>query len=170
MNCGRKRVWMDPNETMDISNANSRQSIRRLISNGLILKKAITVRSRYRIRERLAAKQRGRHRGYGKRKGTANARLPQKKVWIKRLRVLRSLLKYYREEKKIDCHFYRELYLKSKGNVFKNKRVLIDFIHKKKLEDQRLKTLKDQLEAKKANSKALKVGEVSSSLKSKVSV
>jgi large subunit ribosomal protein L19e len=35
---------------------------------------------------------------------------------------------------KIDKYLYRELYLKSKGNVFKNKRVLTDYIHNAKIE------------------------------------
>merc|ERR1712169_75973 len=127
--CGKRKIWLDPNETSEISNANSRQTIRKLVADGLIIQKPVTMHSRSRARELTAARRIGRHRGFGKRKGTADARMPSQVVWMRRLRVLRRLL-------------------------VKHKRALVEHIHRAKAEKARERILKEEMDGKRAKVKA----------------
>lgn len=57
LKCGKGKIWLDPNEVNEISNANSRQNIRRLVKDGLIIRKPGKVHSRFRARVRLEARR-----------------------------------------------------------------------------------------------------------------
>merc|ERR1712054_515150 len=112
--------------------------------------------SRSRVTKNLEAKRKGRHMGIGKRRGTREARMPTKVLWMRRLRVLRRLLRKYRQQKKIDKHLYHFFYVKSKGNQYKNKRVLVEAIHKKKAEHLKAKAVEEQSQARKEKAKLQK--------------
>merc|ERR1712093_377221 len=127
---------------------NSRKNIKKLFKDGLIMKRQVHMHSRSRCKRMHEAKRKGRHTGTGKRKGTKNARMPSKVLWMRRQRVLRRLLKKYREAKKITKDIYHHFYLASKGNQFKNKSVLIEAIHKMKQEKIRENQLAEQREAR----------------------
>jgi large subunit ribosomal protein L19e len=156
LKCGKRKIWIDPNEKNEIILTDSRNNIKKLVKDGYIIKKNDSLHSRNRIRLRHEAIFKGRSSGTGKKKGTSNARYSGKKNWTFRQRVLRHLLKKYREVAKIDNHLYRELYKKCKGNVFKNKRILIEYLRKANTEASRKKNLIEKFEIRRNKQKMLK--------------
>jgi hypothetical protein len=63
LKCGKRKIWLDPNEINEIALANSRRNISRLHRDGLIIKKPAVVHSRARVNLRNEAKRKGRHTG-----------------------------------------------------------------------------------------------------------
>jgi len=148
LKCGRRKIWLDPNEMNEIGMANTRTSVRKLIRDGFIIKKPQRIHSRFKARQRHIERRKGRHLGLGKRKGTANARCPTKLLWMKRMRAIRRLLRRYRTSHKIDRRMYHRFYLKAKGNSYKNRANLIEHIDSELQERKRQKVVIEQYKAR----------------------
>ncbi|MCK5038258.1 MAG: 50S ribosomal protein L19e [Thermoplasmata archaeon] len=121
LKCGENRVWIDPNRVEDVASAITRANVRVMINAGAI--KAMQKRgiSTGRRKHQAAQKRKGRQRGPGSRKGAKGARTPKKKLWMKKIRILRARLKELRDEGTIDTKTYRKYYLQAKGGMFKNR-------------------------------------------------
>ncbi len=118
LKCGENRVYFDPYLIDEIKMAITREDIRNLVKEGIILKKYKKGNSKYRKNVRHERKKKGRARGLVKRKGTKHARLPKKKMWMNRIRPQRRELKKLRDRKLITTATYRKLYKNAKGGMF----------------------------------------------------
>ncbi|KAI5079282.1 hypothetical protein GOP47_0004761 [Adiantum capillus-veneris] len=136
--------------------ANSWKNIKKLVKDGFVIRKPTKIHSQARAKCALEAKMKGLHSGYGKRRGTREAMLPSKVLWLRWMGVLHRLLRKYQEAKKIDKHMYDDMYMKVKSNMSKNKCVLMESIHKSKAKKAHENTLFDQFEARRAKGKAIR--------------
>lgn len=157
LKCGRRKIWLDPNEMNEVGMANTRTAVRKLIRDGFIIKKPQKIHSRFRARQRAIEKKKGRHLGHGSRKGTRNARCSTKMLWIKRQRAMRRLLLRYKLAGKIDRRMYHRYYLKAKGNSFKNKANLIEHIEHELEEKKRNQRLLEQYKIRREEALARKL-------------
>ncbi len=133
MRIGKSRVWMDPDFEDEISLAITRNDIRRLVDEGAILKKPVRGVSRGRARHKLRQKRKGQRSGPGTKKGKATSKLSSKDRWMRKIRPMRKELRKLRDEGKITSRIYRELYLKAKGNAFRNTAHLRTYISERRL-------------------------------------
>ncbi len=133
MKIGMSRVWIDPEFEDEVSLAITRDDIRRLIDEGAIQKKRVTGVSRSRARHILSQKRKGQRKGPGKKKGKATSTLSGKERWMMKIRPMRKELRKLRDTGKITPKVYRELYLKAKGNAFRNTAHLRTYISERRL-------------------------------------
>ncbi|MBE0527531.1 50S ribosomal protein L19e [Candidatus Thorarchaeota archaeon] len=133
MKVGTSRVWMDPGFEDEVSLAITRDDIRRLVEEGAIQKKRTTGVSRGRARYILQQKRKGQRKGPGTKKGKATSKMSGKDRWMMKIRPMRKELRILRDTGKITPKIYRELYLKAKGNAFRNTAHLRTYITERRL-------------------------------------
>lgn len=129
----KKRVKFDTERLADIKEAITKFDIKALISEGVITEKKKRGISKGRKRQRQVQKRKGRQKGQGLRKGKKTARLPRKKEWMIRIRLLRLFLNELREKQLLTTKIFRNLYRKAAGGFFRSKKHLKIYITENKL-------------------------------------
>ncbi|HLC19544.1 MAG TPA: 50S ribosomal protein L19e [Candidatus Nanoarchaeia archaeon] len=133
MDCSPYRVAFDQTKLSEIKEAITKTDIRALVREGVITANPVESNSQGRQRLRRIKKRRGQGKGQGRRKGARGARLSRKERWIATIRSQRRMLTELRENGHIENKVYRNLYLKSKGGFFRNKRHIKLYIEENKL-------------------------------------
>ena len=130
---GYKRIKFDSEKLSEIKEAITKKDIKGLVNKNIIKILAKRGISRARARKILLQKRKGRRKGIGSRKGTANARLNSKRDWINKIRVLRRFIKNLKDKSLINNKDYKELYLKEKGGFFRSERHLKTYINERSI-------------------------------------
>lgn len=128
LDAGKNRVFIDPARLDDIKKAITKEDIRKLVKEGAIRARKKKGISRFRAKIKAEKRENTRMKGHGHRKGTINARMPLKTVWIHKIRTLRGSLKEMKSKGEVTTEEYRKLYKQAKGNLFKSKRHLKEHI------------------------------------------
>lgn len=128
---GLGRVYLDPAHNAKISEAMTKDDIRGLIAERIIKKRPLVNQSRGRARVLAAKKKKGRKGGHGKRKGTKKTRVEKKSTWINKVRAQRRTLKEMKVEnpEAVKELGYGNIYKKIKGNYFKGKNYVKEYIN-----------------------------------------
>jgi large subunit ribosomal protein L19e len=133
LKCSPKKVVFDATQLSQIKEALTRADVRDLVNSNVIAKKQVNHASRVRARKIQRQKAKGLRQGVGSRKGTANARLKKKDAWMIAVRNQRDLIRELKEKSKITVATYRNLYAKVKGNFFRNRRHIKQYLEEHKL-------------------------------------
>jgi large subunit ribosomal protein L19e len=107
---GQNRVWIDPERMDDVESAITREEVKKLIHEKVILSLPEQGVSRSRARAVQGKKRVGRRKGVGSRTGAGRARITKKEAWMSKIRSLRKNLRELKASRVITESTYRKLY------------------------------------------------------------
>ena len=131
------KVVFDIEALDDIKKAITRSDMRGLIAIGKVSSKNVNQKSRGRARKLALQKRKGRRSGRGSRKGAKFASVSRKELWMAKIRTQRKFLKELRSKALLTPSNYRNLYSKSKGGYFRNKRHIKLYLTEQKLFEEK---------------------------------
>lgn len=120
LKCGENKIWFDQARLSEISEAITKADVRKLIKDLAIQKRPERGQSKFRVRERKLQKKKGRQSGQGSQKGSRNARIGLKSLWVAKMRSQRAFARYLKEKDLVDNKVYRDVYRKVKGGFFRS--------------------------------------------------
>ncbi len=116
---GESAVRIRPDALQDAAKALTKEDIRRLVKEGKIYAIKEKHNKSSRSKKLRVARSEGRSRGPGRRRGTRHARTGR--LWEKKIRSQRRLLKELKSMKKINTTVFHDYYRHIKGNQYANK-------------------------------------------------
>lgn len=110
LNVGQNRVWIDPERVSDVEGAITRQEIKKLIHEKVIVPSPVKGVSRSRAKIIREKKRKGRRQGPGSITGASRAKITKKEAWMLKIRSLRRKLRELKANRTITEETYTEYY------------------------------------------------------------
>jgi large subunit ribosomal protein L19e len=107
---GQNRVWLNPERMGDVEGAITREEIRKLIHEKVIVPLPVKGVSRARAKVVLAKKAKGRRQGIGSYTGASRAKVTKKEAWMLKIRSLRRKLRELKANRTITEETYTAFY------------------------------------------------------------
>jgi large subunit ribosomal protein L19e len=107
---GKNRVWINPEHMDDVEGAITREEIRKLIHEKIIVSLPVKGVSRSRAKTIRGKKKLGRRSGPGSVTGAGFAKVTQKQAWMLRIRSLRRKLRELKASRVITEATYTQYY------------------------------------------------------------
>ena len=107
---GQNRVWIDPERMDDVEGAITREEVKKLIHEKVIVSLPEKGVSRSRAKAVRLKKSVGRRKGHGSRTGSGHAKISKKEAWMSKIRSLRRNLRELKANRVITESTYRKMY------------------------------------------------------------
>jgi large subunit ribosomal protein L19e len=117
---GQNRVWIDPERMDDVEGAITREEVRKLIHEKVIVSLPEKGVSRSRAKVVRRKKRMGRRKGSGSRTGSSHAKISKKDAWMSKIRSLRKQLRELKASRVITESTYRKVYMVAGSGRFES--------------------------------------------------
>ena len=117
---GQNRVWIDPERMDDVEAAITRDEVKKLIHEKVIVSLPEVGVSRSRAKAIREKKRMGRRKGAGSRTGSPCAKISKKEAWMSKIRSLRKRLRELKASRIITENTYRKVYAVAGSGKFES--------------------------------------------------